>query len=94
MRQKILVTVHSQKGGVGKILISLYLARRFAEDNPNAVKPEAGLKTVLIDADLTGTSFVDSFPFTAIKNDGTPYGLSETRDLIKSRSRRRPALAA
>ncbi|MBN2443444.1 MAG: AAA family ATPase [Spirochaetales bacterium] len=86
MKQKILVTVHSQKGGVGKTLISLYLARRLAEDKSNADNPEAGLETVLIDADLTGTSFVDSLPFTARKADGTLYELSENRDLIKKRT--------
>jgi cellulose biosynthesis protein BcsQ len=86
MKKKTLITVHSQKGGVGKTLISLYLARRMAEDIGTGVKTEKGLGTVLIDADLTGTSFVDFLPFSARKDDGTLYGPAETKELIKKRT--------
>jgi len=52
-----LITVHSQKGGVGKTIVALYIARRltelYNEENENK------MNTVLIDADLTGTSIAD-----------------------------------
>lgn len=50
-----LITVHSQKGGVGKTIIAIYVARQLTELYANENK----MKTVLIDADLTGTSIAD-----------------------------------
>ncbi len=58
---KRLVTIHSQKGGVGKTLIALYLARKFAQKGEGGL----GLRTVLIDADLTGTSLAEAVPLVS-----------------------------
>ncbi|MFH1114917.1 MAG: P-loop NTPase [Pseudomonadota bacterium] len=58
---KWLITIHSQKGGVGKTLIALYLARRMAEKDPKGLNR----RTVLIDADLTGTSLAHAIVLRA-----------------------------
>ncbi len=57
---KFLITIHSQKGGVGKTFIAYYLALKLAS---------SGIQTVLVDADLTGTSLADVLPLEAIPFD-------------------------
>lgn len=77
--RKRLITIHSQKGGVGKTLIGLYLARRLAQ-NLDGWKSE---RTVFIDADLTGTSVAEALPLLAPKEDGDRHTIQTTRQLLK-----------
>lgn len=80
---KRLITIHSQKGGVGKTLIGLYLARRLSQ-NLGGWKPE---RTVFIDADLTGTSIAEGLPLIAPKEKEIGHlDLVNTRGLLKQLS--------
>ncbi|MFH0822196.1 MAG: P-loop NTPase [Pseudomonadota bacterium] len=77
---KRLITIHSQKGGVGKTLIALYLARKFAQQEEGVL----GLRTVLVDADLTGTSLAEAVPLCAPKPDGAEFfNLEATHDELR-----------
>ncbi|MEW6349716.1 MAG: P-loop NTPase [Thermodesulfobacteriota bacterium] len=77
---KRLITIHSQKGGVGKTMIALYLARKFAQQ----VDGGQGVRTVLLDADLTGTSLAEALPLRAPKITETGFHeFHETRDLLR-----------
>lgn len=78
---KYLVTIHSQKGGVGKTLIALYLARRFVEGlqplPPGKDWAPDGLRTVLIDGDLAGTSLADVLPLSTRTLNGSKLTADE-----------------
>ena len=86
--KKTLITVHSQKGGVGKTLISLYLARRLAEPTTSH---GGELRTVLIDADLTGTSLADVLGLEAPKRSGGFHDVNRTIDLLREHGKQRNA---
>lgn len=87
---KWIITIHSQKGGVGKTLIALYLARRMAE------KQREGLnrRSVLIDADLTGTSLAHAIdlrapsPWESTGERPDPVTRDDTRKRLKEWSER------
>lgn len=87
-KTKLLVSVHSQKGGVGKTILALYLARRLAQKGDEW----PGLKTVLIDADLTGTSLAEGIPLVAPRQKTVFHTLGETRNLIRDPSTHDPTL--
>jgi hypothetical protein len=82
---KWLVTIHSQKGGVGKTLIALYLARKFAQDSDG----HQGKPTVLVDADLTGTSLAEAIHLQAPHpEEGGFLTIEETRSCLRHVSTR------
>ena len=66
---------------MGKTLIALYLARRLAE--PTTPTDGSGQQTVLIDADLTGTSLADVLELAAPKRRRDFYSVKETIDLLR-----------
>ncbi|MCZ6680467.1 MAG: P-loop NTPase [Candidatus Poribacteria bacterium] len=86
--KKTLITVHSQKGGVGKTLIALYLARRFAEPT---MTHGGELRTVLIDADLTGTSLADVLELEAPKKSSGFHDVNRTIDLLREHGKQADA---
>lgn len=66
-RPQLLVTFHSQKGGVGKSVLAWHLAHALALGaTENGLTSEQKRRVVLIDADVTGTSLADVLALEAV----------------------------